>query len=139
MGDSHPVLAGASAVERSEEERLAASEVSVVGADRIGLEALYALEAALDSLKSRVGRVYVHLDLDVLDPEKVGKANEFAPESGLSAEDLKTALGMVRERFAVAAAGIASYDPTFDPDGHILAVALACVRMLTFSQAANEP
>jgi hypothetical protein len=32
---------------------------------------------------------------------------------------------MVREGFALAAAGIASYDPVFDPDGRVLAVALA--------------
>jgi arginase len=125
------VLAGVRAVEPSEEERLASSDVSVVGADRIGLEGPSTLEAALDGLKSRVRRVYVHLDLDILDPGKAGKANEFAPEGGLSVEDLKTALGMVRERFPVAAAGIASYDPAFDPDGCVLAVALACARMLT--------
>lgn len=125
------VLAGVRAIEPAEEERLAASDVSVVGADRIGLEKPGALEVALDGLKSRVGRVYVHLDLDVLDPEKAGKANEFATAGGLSAEDLKTALGLVRERFAVAAAGIASYDPAFDADGRVLAVALACARILT--------
>jgi arginase len=125
------LLAGVRAMEPAEEERLAASDVSVVGADRIVLEGPGTLEAAFDGLKSRVDRVYVHLDLDVLDPEKVGKANEFAPEGGLSAEDLKTALGLVRERFAVAAAGIASYDPAFDADGRVLAVALAFARMLT--------
>jgi arginase len=125
------VLAGVRAMEPSEEERLTASDVAVVGANRIGLEGPGALEAALEDLKSRVGRVYVHLDLDVLDSEKVGKANEFAPEGGLGAEDLKVALGMVQERFAIAAAGIASYDPSFDTDGRILAVALACAKMLT--------
>ena len=125
------VLAGVRAMEPAEQGRLAASNVSVVGVDRIGMEAPGTLDVALDGLKSRVGRVYVHLDLDVLDPEKAGKANEFAPAGGLSAEDLKTALGVVRERFAVAAAGIASYDPSFDPDGRVLAVALACARMLT--------
>jgi hypothetical protein len=36
-----------------------------------------------------------------------------------------------QRRFAVAAAGIASYDLAFDPDGRVLAVALACARMLT--------
>ena len=125
------VLAGVRAMEPSEEERLAASDVVVVGANRIGLHVPSALEAALDGLESRVDRVYVHLDLDVLEPEKAGKANEFAPEGGLSAEDLKTALGMVHERFAIAAAGIASYDPSFDADGRVLDVALACARMLT--------
>ena len=125
------VLAGVRAMEPSEEERLAASDVVVVGANRIGLHVPSALEAALDGLESRVDRVYVHLDLDVLEPEKAGKANEFAPEGELSAEDLKTALGMVHERFAIAAAGIASYDPSFDADGRVLDVALACARMLT--------
>ena len=112
-------------------KRLAASDVAVVGADRIGREGLRALEAALDGLEGRVGKVYVHLDLDVLDPAKVGKANEFAPEGGLSAEDLETALGMVKERFPVAAAGIASYNPAFGAEGAVLGAALACVEVLT--------
>ena len=54
-----------------------------------------------------------------------------APEGGLGAEDLKMALGLVQERFAIAAAGIASYDPAFDADGRVLAVALACAQMPT--------
>jgi arginase len=131
VAEENVVLAGTRAVEPSEEERLAASDVAVVGADRIGREGSRALEATLDGLEGRVGKVYVHLDLDVLDPAKVGKANQFAPEGGLSAEDLETALGMVRERFSVAAAGIASYDPAFDADGRVLGAALACARVLT--------
>lgn len=124
------VLAGIREVEPAEKERLAASGVSVVGAEPIRREGLRTLAAALDGLKTRVGRVYVHLDLDVLDAEEVGRANEFAPRGGLSAEELAAALGMVRERFNVAAAGIASYDPTFDVDGRVLGVALACATIL---------
>jgi arginase len=131
VAEENVVLAGARTVEPSEEERLAASDVAVVGADRIGREGLRALEVALDRLEGRVGKVYVHLDLDVLDPAKVGKANQFAPEGGLSAEDLEPALGMVRECFSVAAAGIASYDPAFDADGRVLGAALTCAWVLT--------
>ena len=131
VAEENVVLAGARAVEPSEKERLAASDVAVVGADRIGREGLRALEAALDRLEGRVGKVYVHLDLDVLDPAKVGKANQFAPEGGLSAEDLEMALGMFRERFSVAAAGIASYDPAFDAGRRVLGAALSCARVLT--------
>jgi arginase len=135
MEEENVVLAGTRAVEPAEEERLSASGVAVVGADRIRREGLGALAVALDGLLGRVGRVYVHLDLDVLDPTKVGRANEFAPEGGLTAEDLETALGMVRERFSIAAAGIASYDPSFDADGRVLAAALGCARILTASDA----
>jgi hypothetical protein len=60
-----------------------------------------------------LGKVYVHVDLDVLDAEKVGKANEFATEGGPNTEELQAALGMVPKRFAVAVAGMASYHPAF--------------------------
>ncbi len=130
VAEEDVVLVGARAIEPPEEERLAASDIAVVGADRIGRDGPGVLEAALDGLRGRVGRVYVHLDLDVLDPARVGKANQFAPEGGLGAEDLRTALGLVRERFSVAAAGIASYDPAFDAEGGILGAALACVGLL---------
>jgi arginase len=83
-------------------------------------------------LKTRESRVYVHLDLDVLDPEKVGKANEFATEGGPNEEELQAALGMVYERFEVAAFGIASYDPTFDADGRVLRAAIASARSLAY-------
>jgi arginase len=93
-------------------------------------QGLGALATALDALKTKVSRVYVHVDLDVLDAGKVGKANEFAADGGPNEEDLQAALGMVRERFEVAALGIASYDPTFDANGRVLRAAVASARSL---------
>ncbi len=124
-------MAGVREVDGAEQERLDASEIAVVGSHLIGKQWLRALAAALDELKTRVSRVYVHLDLDVLDARKVGKANEFAAEGGPDAEELQAALGMVRERFEVAAAGIASFDPAFDANGKVLRAAVASARVLT--------
>jgi hypothetical protein len=39
----------------------------------------------------------------------------LAAEGGANEQELKAALGMIRERFEVAAFGIASYDPTSTP------------------------
>ena len=128
--EQNVVLAGAREIEPAEEERLAASDIAVVGAEQIEKEGLLAFADALDKLKTSVTRVYVHLDLDVLDPGKVGKANESAPAGGLDTEELEAALGMLRERFVVAAAGIASYDPAFDAGGGVLDTALACIGLL---------
>jgi arginase len=131
VAEANVVLAGIRDAQPAEMERLAASDVAVVDADRLGHAGLPALAAALDGMKSRgVDRVYVHLDLDVLDAGSVGRANGFAPEGGLDAETLLAALGMVRGRFAVAAVGIASYDPSFDANGRVLRTALACLRTL---------
>jgi arginase len=82
VAEEDVLLAGVRDAQPAEEDRLAASRVTVVGADRIGREGLRVLAAALDGLRLRAGRVYVHLDLDVLDPAKAGRANEFAPEGG---------------------------------------------------------
>lgn len=131
VAEEHVVLAGVREIESAEEERLGASGVKLVGGDTVEQDVLAALAASLDSLKTKVDRVYVHLDLDVLDPGEVGQANEFAPEGGMSAEDLELALSMVRERFVIAAAGIASYDPAFDAEGRILSAAIACARGFT--------
>ena len=68
VAEEDVLLAGVRDVQPAEEERLAGSRVTVVGADRIGREGLRALAAALDGLRPRAGRVYVHLD--VLDPQR---------------------------------------------------------------------
>jgi arginase len=130
--EENVVIAGVREVDPAEQERLDASKIAVVGADRMEKQGLGALATALDALKTRVDRVYVHLDLDVLDAGKVGKANEFAVEGGPNAEELQATLGMVRERFEVAAIGIASYDPTFDADGRVLRAAVASARSLAY-------
>jgi arginase len=80
---------------------------------------------------TRVSSVYVHVDLDVLNARKVGKANEFAAEGGPDADELQAELGMVRERFEVAAVGIASYDPTCDVNLRVLRAAIASASSLT--------
>jgi arginase len=128
--EENVVMAWVRAIDVAEQERFEASEVTVVGPDAEG-QGLRALEDALDGLRSRVGRVYVHLDLDVLDAVKVGRANEFATSQGMDVGQLEAALGMVRERFPVAAAGIASYDPSFDTDGRVLRAATAGAITLT--------
>jgi arginase len=132
LPEQNVVMAGVREVDPAERGRLDASGVTVIDADRMQEQGWRTFAAALDDLKTRVGRVYVHLDLDVLDAGKVGKANEFAVEGGPDAEELAAALGMVRERFKVVAAGIASYDPTFDADGRILRAAIASARALIY-------
>jgi arginase len=130
--EENVVMAGVREIDPAEQGRLDASGITVVGADVIEKQGLRrALATALDDLKTRVGKVYVHVDLDVLDAGKVGKANEFAVKGGPDAEELQAALGMVRERFEVAAVGIASFDPAFDANERILRVAIASARVLT--------
>jgi arginase len=74
------------------------------------------LEPALDALRERVDRVYLHLDLDALDAEEA-RANQYAAPGGPSLDALLAAVDAVFERFTVAAAALTAYDPSFDTDG----------------------
>jgi arginase len=71
-------------------------------------------------MAGKVRRVHVHLDLDVLDPDAVNPANEFAPQRGLRAEEVEACIWAIRERFEVTSATVASYDPSFDGEGRVL-------------------
>jgi arginase len=108
------VLVGVRDLEPYQRERLEASAVNVLAdAPRMG-----EIAAAIDDLSQRVRDVYLHVDLDSLDPE-LGRANEYAAPGGLSLETLTEAIALVGEWLEVRAAAVTAYDPGFDPDGAV--------------------
>jgi arginase len=116
------VLVGARDLEPTEEQRLSASKIARADAS--------SLESELDRLAERVGAVYVHVDLDVLDPSE-GKANGWAVAGGLTETELAAALAAILARFEVPAAAFTAYDPAADPEGRIPPIAARLAGALT--------
>ncbi|HZB76245.1 MAG TPA: arginase family protein [Solirubrobacteraceae bacterium] len=112
------VLAGVRDLEPYQRERLARSAVTTVpGAIDPG-----ALTDALDALRGRVARVYLHVDLDALDAG-AGRANPYAAPGGPAPDALLAGIDAVLERFELAALALTSYDPRVDTDGAVARVA----------------
>jgi arginase len=126
--ESHVALLGVRSVSpASEAERLRASELHVVGW-RNGQPERSVAET-LDRLAEYVDRVYVHLDLDALDPS-IGRGVVDAPvPGGLTAGQLTDLLHGVRERFAISATTIATYVPAND-HGSTLPIAITAAQIL---------
>ena len=80
--------------------------------------------AALDALASRARRLYLHVDLDCLDPSE-GRANDYAAPGGLTAEEVRATIAEALRRFDVRAAALTAYDPAVDADGRIATAAAA--------------
>jgi arginase family enzyme len=59
-----------------------------------------ALEPALRDLRNRLSRIYLHFDLDVLNPANA-PANEFAAPDGLTVEQIQTAIKIFGDRFKI--------------------------------------
>lgn len=75
-----------------------------------------AIELALDDLMTRCKQVYVHIDVDVLDPTVLKPSTHIAP-GGLTSEQLGKALEMIGNRFHILALAWSAFDPTIDPRG----------------------
>jgi len=84
---------------------------------------------ALDRLAQRVTEVYLHIDMDSLDP-RVAPGVVIAPvPGGISLEDMDDAIRTVFARFRVRAVTLAVYDPDHEGD-RTLRTALRLIDIL---------
>jgi arginase len=117
----HALLVGARDIDPTEQDRVAASPLRRADPKT--------LDDALEELSHVVDAVYVHLDLDVIDPS-VARANELSVESGFNAEELERALAEISSRFEIAAAAMTAYDPSVDGEGRMPPIAATLARRL---------
>jgi arginase len=82
----------------------------------------YAPAAAAGAIEPLPVPLYLHVDLDVLDPS-VGRANHYAAPGGPSLETVLATVDAAFDHGRVAAATLSAYDPSADRDGRILAAA----------------
>jgi arginase len=122
------LLVAARDLEPTEVERVAAAKLPRADADT--------LEPALDELATRVDAVYVHIDLDVIDPS-VARANVLSVAGGLDTEQLEQALAAISSRFEIAAAALTAYDPSQDHENRIPAIGARLARQLAAEKVAR--
>ena len=123
------ILTGVRDLDAGEDDALERSAVCLVDYPTLSARGITgALAAPFDALSSRKRDLYLHVDLDVLDPE-VAPVNAYQPDGGLRLEQLREALEMIGDRFQVRAAALACYDPQLDAAGKGLEAGLEVLRM----------
>jgi arginase len=122
------LLVGARDLDPTEKERVDASPLRRADGD--------SLDEALDELATRVDAVYVHVDLDVIDPS-VARANVLSVEGGLTAAELELALTTISSRFDVAAAAMTAYDPSEDRESRMPPIAAALALRIAPERVAS--
>jgi arginase len=119
IDEDHVVLAAVRDLEPAQRDRLRVSGIRSLEGNSFS-EAEF--RAALDDLQHRAGRVYLHIDLDSLDPSE-GTANQYSAPGRLSCAQLVAGVADVFGRFDVVAASITAYNPDSDTDGRMAATA----------------
>jgi arginase len=111
------LLAGVRDLDGHQRARLEQSEISVSWGSA---------DPVLEAFDPEPSQLYLHVDLDCLDPS-VGRANEFSAPDGLSLQQVLTLQREAVEAFDPVCAAVTAYDPDFDPDGRIAAAAMEIV------------
>ena len=123
-------LVGARDIDELEQRAIETSDVTWVSSSSVReLGVSSAMTATLERMRSRAEQIYLHFDMDVLDPE-VAPANRLSPPDGLSLEELIAIVQLAKQRFTVAAASFASIEPACDDGGKTLRASLDVVDAL---------
>jgi len=126
LSDRNVVMGGVRLTDPLEQSLLDESRIEQLTVDdlRLGTPAVF---AQLDRLNNQVDKIYVHIDMDVLDPREVSMHGNKVP-GGPSSEELAKLFEMIFARYPKASAiGFATI-PNQDPGGLSIA---AVNRMIT--------
>jgi len=123
IADARVCLVGTRDVDSLEGGLLGESDVRVVASRQLRAS----LPGTLSSIHEHVDRIYIHLDLDVLD-SAVAAANHFAIGGGLTLEDMEYALVQIARVFRISGVALTAYDPAADRDG---AAAKAAIKLVS--------
>jgi arginase len=134
VGNSIPIpeaatlMLGVRDLDPAERERLERSAIRVVNWH--GGKPRADVPAALDELARRVREVYLHVDMDALDPQVAPGVVDPPVPGGLSLQDMEEAIRAAAARVRVRAAALATYNPELDQDGRTLRAGLRIIELL---------
>jgi arginase len=127
--ESAVILAGARDFDPPEVRRLGASAVTHLPPEELG-----GLTAALAAMAPAPSGVYLHVDLDVLDIDEA-RVNVYGAAGGPSGAELADLVGTVCRESPVRALSLTAYDPGFDTEDRVPAIALELLRVLVASRS----
>jgi arginase len=135
IGNADPVPEGATLLigvrdlDPAERKRLGASAITVVPWSDGQAQA--DLDDALDRLGAHVQEVYLHFDIDALDPSVAPGVVDRPVPGGLSLEQAEDAIRTVTSRFTLRAVDLAVYNPELDEEDRTLRAGLRIIELLT--------
>jgi arginase len=131
LDERNLVHLGARDWDSGELDLVAGSALTVLDMETVRTQGIRtALGGALDGIAhhgDHVDQVYLHYDLDVLDPSEL-TANEYSVPGGLTLDEALEVARTAGSHLRIAAVGITAYDPERDPEGRGVGIVSAILQ-----------
>ncbi|WP_165423792.1 arginase family protein [Ktedonosporobacter rubrisoli] len=133
VAEDHTLLIGVRDLDPQEEKDLKQSQIHIASVESVQRARETAdFASQLDELAMHVHDIYLHFDLDVLDPQDEPGIN-FPTPGGPSLQEVEQALHMIAKRFHVKAAALTAYNPELDREDKTLRVGMHLLSVLAES------
>jgi arginase len=133
--EENVALLGVRDLDAAEEELLGGSQVAVVRGDALG-GGPRALAATLGALGERT-QLYLHVDIDVLDPA-AAPGVDFPAPGGLTLEELQSLVQRIAGMGNLAALALTAVNPEKDPEGRTTRAAVDVIVAAVSAAASAE-
>jgi arginase len=138
VSDSQVLLVGVRDLDPGEEQNVRQAAIPIVTGRALAEEGVRAvLLPHLHALRDRVSSVYLHFDIDVLDPS-LAPGVDFRTPGGLSLETAVAAIRLVGEHFQIAAATLTAYNPDHEEKDRTLQSGLRLIEALAQTLSDDE-
>jgi arginase len=123
VAEENVVHVGARDLDAEEEELMRESPLALVSVEQIH----EVIDSVLERLSKRVKRIYLHVDMDILD---TGEAlpNHLAVPGGLPVDEVEEIIARIKERFEICAGAITSFDPDYDKGDRVLNAGIRIIQ-----------
>ena len=128
--ESNTLHVGVRDLDPEERELLESTKVQVVNAATMKKEGISkSLLPSLKKLQLQVQEVYLHIDIDVLDPQEAPGVDYPTP-NGLSLSELEQAIEVIGEQLQIKAVNLTAYNPEHDKNDQTIKSAFRLINTI---------
>jgi arginase len=125
VSEERIILIGARDFDNLEEKNFSPSAIRLITP-----EILKANAKDLSGHLTPMESIYLHIDLDVIDPNYV-RVNEYSTEGGLTPDELCEAIAFIKKQYSISAVAFTAYDPSYDPEKKVPGIVKQVLEIIT--------
>lgn len=130
LPEDQVILVGARDFDKTELSRLKSSKITHLHWNelrKLGIDK--SMNSALHDLSRKVSHVYIHVDMDVHDPNQA-PANLYQPEGGLNPTEVRDTVRTIASRFNICGASVTAFDPDADEENKGIRVGIELIELI---------